>query len=58
MEKIRVGHEVFFHSLRKTPWQQQTDFIFYFDSFLAVDGMIAFGFRSILSISFALCCLI
>lgn len=53
MEEIRVRHEVFFHSLRKAPWQEQTDFIFYFDSLLAVEGMVACSTRSTLGISFA-----
>lgn len=45
MEKIRVRHEVFFHSLRKAPWQEQADFIFYFDGLLLMEGMQTYHFQ-------------
>lgn len=58
MEKIRVRYEVFFHSLRKAPWQEPSDFIFYFDSLFLIEGMQACPIRGTPGISSALCCLV
>lgn len=58
MEEIKVRPEVFFHSPRKAPWRDPSDFIFCFHGLLLTEEMQTCAIRSTPGISFALCCLV